>query len=323
MKLTLLIIRRGWLIALVVLTTQACSSPQRIDSGFVATLPSPPTYEAGAGPTVWIDEGHNNIVATSGRYAPFIDVLEADGYVVRGLQSDFTRDRLRDVELLVIGNALGAGNLEDWALIENGSLPSAPTPTFPAFSDSEIDAIHGWVTEGGGLLLLGDHMPFSGAAAGLAERFGFTFLNGFVEDIQTGDPVVFRRSDGTLLEHSVTRGLGRDTNIEFVTTSVGQAFQAEGADPLMLFGPHVVSYQPAIPWDYDEKSPFVAVTGWLQGAVDEVGSGRVAVFGDATMFSAQLAADGSRMGMNSDMGVHHVQLLLNVMQWLGGLESPR
>ena len=49
--------------------------------------------------------------------------------------------------------------------------------------------------------------------------------------------------------------------------------------------------------------------------------GRIAVFGDATMFSAQLKGDGTRMGMNSDEGVHNLQFLLNVMHWLVGHDA--
>lgn len=300
----------------------ACSSEQRIDGEWVATLSNPPTYEAGTGPTVWIDEAHNNIVATHGRYEPFVDVLEADGYVVKALQSEFTRDVLSDVQMLVIGCALSDRNLEAWQIIEDGSRPTTPTPTFSAFTDQEIDAIYEWVFEGGRLLLLTDHMPFAGAAADLGQRFGFRFLDGFVEDSETGDPVEFSRSDGTLLDHPITRGFGQDTEIDFVATFVGQAFQTEHAAPLMVLGPPAVVFQPDIPWDYDDDSPRLSVAGWLQGAADEVGTGRVVVFGDTNMFSAQIYPDGRLIGMNSDRGVHILQFLLNVMQWLGGLDGP-
>lgn len=300
----------------------ACSSEQRIDGEWVVTLPTPPTYAAGTGPTVWIDEAHNNIVATTGRYEPFVDVLEADGYVVKALRSEFTRDALVDVQLLVIGSALSDRNLDAWRIIEDGGRPTSPTPTFSAFTDQEIDSIHEWVFEGGRLLLLTEHMPFAGAAAGLGQRFGFRFLDSFVEDSETGDPVEFRRSDGTLLDHAITRGFDQDTEIDFVATFVGQAFQAEHADALMVLGPPAVAFQPDIPWDYDDDSPRLSVAGWLQGAADEVGAGRVVVFGDATMFSAQLTQDGRPMGMNSEPGAHNLQFLLNVMQWLGGLDGP-
>jgi len=251
-----------------------------------------------------------------------VDVLEADGYVVKALRSEFTRDALVDVQLLVIGSALSDRNLDAWRIIEDGGRPTSPTPTFSAFTDQEIDAIHEWVFEGGRLLLLTEHMPFAGAAAGLGQRFGFRFLDGFVEDSETGDPVEFRRSDGTLLDHPITRGFDQDTEIDFVATFVGQAFQAEHAEPLMVLGPPAVAFQPDIPWDYDDDSPRLSVAGWLQGAADEVGAGRVVVFGDATMFSAQLTQDGRPMGMNSEPGAHNLQFLLNVMQWLGGLDGP-
>jgi hypothetical protein len=304
------------------LLSLACSSEQRIDRGWFATLPNPPTYEAGSGPTVWIDEGHNNIVATTGRYEPFVEALRADGYVVKALRSEFTRDALSRVQLLVIGNALSDRNVDAWQTIEEGGRPAEPTPTYSAFTNLEIDAIHEWVLEGGGLLLLTDHMPFAGASADLGHRFGFTFLDGFVEDSETGGPVEFSLSDGTLLNHPISRGFGQDTEIEFVATFVGQAFQAEHADPLLILGPPAVAFQPDIPWDYDEHSPRLSVAGWLQGAAEEVGAGRVAVFGDATMFSAQLTRDGRRMGMNHDRGIHNLQFLLNVMQWLGGFDGP-
>ena len=300
----------------------ACSSVQRVDGEFVATPPNPPTHETGTGPTVWIDEAHNNIVATTGRYEPFVDVLEADGYVVKALRSEFTRDALIDVQLLVIGSALSDRNLDAWQIIEDGGRPTTPTPTFSAFTEQEIDAIHEWVFEGGGLLLLTDHMPFAGAAAGLGQRFGFRFLDGFVEDSETGDPIEFSRSDGTLSDHPITRGFDQDAEIDFVATFVGQAFQTEHAEPLMVLGPPTVAFQPDIPWDYDDDSPRLSVAGWLQGAADEVGAGRIVVFGDATMFSAQLTRDGRAMGMNSEPGAHNLQFLLNVMHWLGGLDGP-
>ena len=316
-----------WLLTFGALVATACAPTQGtgrawvVDEGWVATRRNQPTYGAGNGPTVWVDEAHNNMVATTGRFAPFVEVLEADGYVVKALRSRFTRDAFAEVQLLVIGNALGDRNVEAWQIIEGGDLPTTPIPTYSAFTGPEIDAIYEWVYEGGRLLLLADHMPFAGAAADLGHRFGLTFLDGFVEDSETGDPVEFSRSDGTLLDHPITRGFGEDTNIEFVSTFVGQAFRAEHGDPLMVLGPTAVAFQPEIPWDYDEHTQSMSVAGWLQGAVLEVGAGWVAIFGDSTMFSAQVAGDGRLMGMNYGRAVHNQQFLLNTMQWLVGLEG--
>lgn len=294
----------------------ACASQQGVDPSFRVTLRNPPTYPVGDGPVIAIDEAHNNVAITKGRYDPLIEVLEADGFVVRSLRTGFTLNSLKDVELMVILGALHDRNLENWSLLESGISPTEPDPLVSAFSQQEIDELNEWVTEGGALLLLAEHMPMAGAMAELAHSFGVTLLNGFVQDPDTWDAAVFRRSDGTLVDHPITRGLGRDPSIEFVATFDGAAFKADGAEPLMILGPQYVSYQPEITWEIEENTPSISVAGWLQGAVKRFDDGRIAVFGDATMFSAQLKGNGTQMGMNSDEGAHNLQFLLNVMHWL-------
>ena len=70
----------------------------------------------------------------------------------------------------------------------------------------------------------------------------------------------------------------------------------------------------------DERA--VPIAGWCQGAVMAVGSGRVAVFGEAAMFSAQLAGPNQQpMGMNAPEAKQNHQLLLNVMHWLTRLKG--
>jgi len=51
-----------------------------------------------------------------------------------------------------------------------------------------------------------------------------------------------------------------------------------------------------------------------------VGRGRVAVFGEAAMFTAQVSGPERRpMGMNTPTAAQNPQFLLNVMHWLAGL----
>jgi hypothetical protein len=58
----------------------------------------------------------------------------------------------------------------------------------------------------------------------------------------------------------------------------------------------------------------------LQGAVLVYGSGRVAAFGEAAMFSAQVSGQERRpMGMNMPTASENPQFLLNVVHWLTGL----
>jgi hypothetical protein len=54
--------------------------------------------------------------------------------------------------------------------------------------------------------------------------------------------------------------------------------------------------------------------------VMKVGKGRVAIFGEAAMFSAQLGGPQKLpMGMNAPVAKQNPQFLLNVMHWLSGL----
>jgi hypothetical protein len=73
-------------------------------------------------------------------------------------------------------------------------------------------------------------------------------------------------------------------------------------------------------WRFERDTPIVSVGGWLQGAVGEYGEGRLAFFGEAAMFTAQVFNNGNvKAGMNSPLAEDNAQLLLNVMHWLTGV----
>jgi hypothetical protein len=133
----------------------ACASVQQVDPAFTPAITNP-AHEAGHGPVVWIDQAHNNIVSAKpdSRYAPFVAALRADGYTVRAFAARFDAASLRQVHVLVVGNALHDRNVKDWSL---------PTPS--ALGADEIRALSTWVHEGGRLLFVFDHMPAAGAAS--------------------------------------------------------------------------------------------------------------------------------------------------------------
>jgi hypothetical protein len=305
-------ILRRWLITIGLVAGCGCAAvpgaDPALDPAFRPVI-ADPEFPKGRGPVVWLDHGHNNIVnATPGsRYGPFVAALRADGYTVRPLRVPITEAVLIPVQLLVIGNALHARNVKDWSL---------PTPS--AFTTEEIRILHEWVNAGGELLLLVDHMPSAGAGTDLGHAFGVEFLNGVVEDPQRWDPAVFRRDNGTLLDHPITRGTRKQAGLQTVATFDGSAFRAPDAEALLVLGPEYVSYQMSVAWKIDSTTPQLPVGGWLQGAVRVVGQGRLAVFSDASMFSATIKPDGSRMGMNTIEGTENLQLLRNVMRWLRG-----
>jgi hypothetical protein len=84
-----------------------------------------------------------------------------------------------------------------------------------------------------------------------------------------------------------------------------------------------VLLQPRIAWQFTDSTPQRPVGGWLQGATNRIGRGRVAVFGEAAMFSAQVQGAARRpMGMNAPMAEQNAQFVLNVLHWLLGVLDP-
>jgi hypothetical protein len=107
--------------------------------------------------------------------------------------------------------------------------------------------------------------------------------------------------------------------VESVSNFGGSAFRVAGKNrPLMRLS----GLAAALTADFNDPSRgYVGkpkpIGGWLQGATIEHGSGRVAVFAEAAMFSAQLSGPQKRpMGMNAPYAKDNPRLLLNVVRWL-------
>ncbi len=283
------------------------SAQQMPDLKYKPLLPRP-AYEAGKGPHVAIDEAHYNFHTAGGRYQPFAELLRRDGYCVDALRQSFSARSLKDVDVLVISNALHERNSKDW-------MRQAPS----AFTKDEIGALHGWVETGGSLFLIADHAPFPAAAHDLAKAFDVEFRNGYAKagHWKAGRPESFEYGTG-LKESAITRGRSGDEKVTKVVTFTGSAFKPpKGAIPVLVFGADSVLYERKGREKNQAEMLKVPIEGWYQGAVLKVGRGRVAVFGEAGMFSAQLAGPKQRpMGMNSPEAKQNHQLLLNVMHWL-------
>ncbi|MCR9296971.1 MAG: DUF4350 domain-containing protein [bacterium] len=284
------------------------SLPRRQAAAEYEPIVKAPAFAEGKGPVVLLDEAHFNFHTSQGRYAPFVKLLRRDGYVVRPNLKPFSLETLQDASVLVIANAIAEQNEHLWQL---------PTPS--AFTEAEISAVAKWVDDGGALLLIADHMPFAGAADKLADALGARFLNGFVLEAK-----LFDRRSGQLGDHIITRGRNQDEYIDSISTFTGSAFQIDdGFQPILTFGPDVVSMQPQVAWQFTDDTPREDVTGWCQAAVRRLGNGRVAVFGEAAMFSAQVSAQGRQFGLNSPEAAQNGQLLLNTLHWLTGvLQEP-
>jgi hypothetical protein len=266
-----------------------------------------PTYQPDEGPLVLIDEAHHNFHTAAGRYRPFTDLLLQDGYRVAPLSGPITAAALNQARILVIANPLHADNIERW---------SRPTPA--AFADDEVQALTAWVNQGGALLLIADHMPFPGAAANVAAAFGISFSNGFAMRPDPGGPDLFTRDAGTLLDHAVTEGRTDADRVERIASFTGSAFECiSRCQPVMRFSAGYESLEPEQAWQFREATPRKNIEGWFQGATLTVGKGRVAVFGEAAMFTAQLAGPNRLpVGMNAPAAAENPRFLLNILRWL-------
>jgi hypothetical protein len=297
--------------ALATTATAPLQAQQVADSTFAPAI-ARPAFREGAGPVVLLDEAHHNFHTTTGRYLAFTNLARRDGYVVRGNQEKFSAASLAGARVLVIANALaernGSGN---WSL---------PTPS--AFDSSEIAAVKRWVEGGGSLWLISDHMPFPGAAEKLAEAFGIIMSNGFaLEESHLGSGgglLSYTRATG-LADHPIARGRNKSEGIDSVKVFTGQAFRVIAPhEPLLTIrrGDVTVLMSP-VAWQFSDSTPRFSANGMLQGATLEVGKGRVAVFGEAAMFSAQRQGPNRiAMGMNDPAAAQNPQFMLNVLHWL-------
>jgi hypothetical protein len=278
-------------------------------------------------PIVLIDEAHNNLHKTNGRFKPFAQILTSDGYTVKPSKEKFTLEYLKQADILVIVNALDKKR-RDY------------TPPFgDAFSTEEVEAVKQWVSQGGSLFLVADHTPFPKVIEKLSVAFGFEFSNGHVSN------AIFRMDNNTLMDHAITKGdsdsqsdsslggyadslmqgimkeVSHSEHIAQVKTFGGSAFQIpDSAKSLLTLGKGATSLVPDVPFQVNAQTLRVSVDGWSQGAVLDVGEGRVAVFSEAMMFTSQLiVSTGEKRGLLSVGAEQNEQFLLNVMHWLSKL----
>ncbi len=299
------------IIAMLAIVVHSSLPAQQVADTLFSPNVGVPAYKENAGPIVLLDEAHYNFHTASGRYLAFARLLRKDGYVVQPNATRFTRAELDKAKILVIANALARENENDWVL---------PTPS--AFDSSEIAAVKEWVHDGGSLLLIADHMPFPGAAGELAAQFGVLMGNGFAMiDGGNDGRIAYSKSAGSLADHPVTRGRNKDERVDSIVAFTGQAFRLEGKGaPLMMLGRNVVLLLPQVAWQFSKLTPAISASGMYQGATVQFGKGRVAVFGEAAMFSAQVAGPNRvPIGMNDPSAPQNPRFLLNVMHWLSGL----
>ncbi|MFZ4535709.1 JDVT-CTERM domain-containing protein [Propionivibrio sp.] len=164
--------------------------------------------------------------------------------------------------------------------------------------------------------------------------------------------------DGWLADHPITRGRAGfpAESIPYATSFTGQSFKyaetsGQTCAPLMQLGEGTYSLLPPAQDAYfgvdssdsennmvtealtNQKMPkytagFLSTAntaprtdcnGYLQGAAITRGTGKVVLFGEAGMFTAQIAADmRSQMGFSNVLAGPNQQFVLNTLHWLDG-----
>jgi len=270
-----------------------------------------PAYPMNNGPTIYLDEGHYNrhIYGGLGSFIAFKDVLSKDGYKVVSFKEQFTSNSLQKVRLMVIALAQNKSNLGDtnWS-----------NPTYSAFQQSEIIAVKKWVFNGGSLFLIVDHHPFAGAAKDLAKEFGFELFNGHAMDT-IRDPSFFQKANKTLHSNVITNGRDSTEKIDSIVTFNGAAMKlSDDAKPILTFDNEWVHYLPHTAWEFKNIEP-TNINGYSQGAFRTLGNGKIVVFADGNMFSAQDTEWGGKMGFIDPNAKYNYKLLLNIIHYLDGL----
>ena len=294
------------LLLIVFLIADVSFTQQRADDIIIPKIENP-RFKKGKGTRILIDQSHHNFHQINGRFKPFADLLITDGYQLDSI-IDFKKLNKNDV--LVISNPIHQKNIGNWR-----------KPIYNAFSEEEIIYIKKWINKGGRLLLIADHMPFSGAANSLANAFGFNFCDGFAyqQKENRNAPDIFSINNKRFLNTVISDGTlgGKINNI---TTFTGSSFSIpKKAKGILKFKKGDYCLAPEIAWRFNDNTPSSDLENNYQGAILEFGKGKIAVFGEAAMFTAQTVTNNSgtfKFGFHAKQAPNNIQFIRNLIFWL-------
>jgi hypothetical protein len=292
----------------------ACAG-QKADSSFTPRVTN--AAYTSSGPTVCIDEAHNNSHTAKGLYRPFAELLEHDGYTVHRSRRRLDAGMPADCRIFVTANGAGGKTYKLFGL--NLPTKSRERRHLSAFTPVEIDSMRAWVERGGSLLLVADHHPYGSAATALSQALGVEMGGGFTQAANV-DPerprdhsqLMFSRENGLLGDHPIIRGRNATEEVQSVVSYTGQSLASATGTPLLILGDSAVDYIPAE--GRFERRPAL---GTAQAFALSIGKGRVVVLGEAAALTAQVDDKGNRFGMQSRPG--NQRFALNVMHWLSRL----
>lgn len=284
---------------LFIIATSITFGQQIPDLEFEAQIKNP-KYSSKTTATIGIDASHNNLHKVDGGFGPFAKLMQADGYQLKSI-TKISKEELMQLTTFVIVNPIHSSNIGNWK-----------RPITNAFDSIEINILHDWVKNGGSLLVIADHMPFSGATNGLAKAFGFEYEDGFVmSENQEWPPERYSKKQGNLYETPITK------DIDSIAGFTGSALRAPNkAIQIASFPKTHKLLIPEVAWQFENNTRRLDTTGLVMGAIMNYEKGKVAFFTEAAMFTAQIVQNRIKVGFTSPRAPQNKQFVLNLMHWL-------
>ncbi len=240
--------------------------------------------------TVMFDEAHlpyfsigTNPAHTQGSYSEFASSLAVAGYTVTTLNpgQTLTFEALEDVCCLII------------------ALSQDP------YTTSEVDALEGYIAGGGGLLLVGDHGPYSEEVEPIANRFDISFKALSIND-KLADPTDYLINQYWIVYSS------KNINPHPVTDLVTRVEMYNVTSMNYLAGTPLITTDDDVYWfDTLTSAPNEPVLLALT-----YGQGKVVVIGDLSLWRSGENGDYDMDGADNFYDSDNYILALNTVNWL-------
>jgi hypothetical protein len=180
-----------------------------------------------------------------------------------------------------------------------------PEPQNP-FSDVERNAISSFVASGGGLLMIADHRDSDRDNDGWDSPEVF---NGWDQKSPANVGNEYQKS----LDAAKTFGLGFSLQSSFQDPVLTIAPLTKNP---MLEGVNKTGIYVGTSVDVASGTALMGVNGKTYFAVNTVQNGRVAAYGDSSMFSDGSFSDGTRSKYNNWANLDNAKLAINMVRWL-------
>lgn len=289
----------------LILGMNTSQAQQMADSAFETSVNSS-AYTGNLHPKILFDEGHHNFHTSTGRYKPFADLLINDGYNVIANKQKITPEVLLGNDVFVCANAFAT----------DPDSVTGRLPITPAFTAKECHFLKNWVLDGGALWLIADHEPAGNAVANLSDSFHVTMSKAYTADPLNFDKIVLDASwirytvkNKNLGDHPIIKGKNENERIKTVLSFTGQSLKGPvGSVSILLLSDKAYDV-----FNIEDplKATIKSAKGKCQGLAMKFGKGRIVVWGEAAMLTAQ----DKGFGMNYP-GIDNKQLVLNIAHWL-------